>query len=110
MDCEINVDTSLKFCQCIQIVVQKAGAMAQNLRKSTVNCDASFLVPPYVTHVHPIVECCSAAWGLGYITNLNLLQSAETLDQERERYGASKLFPETEGFGLIHCLWSTATS
>lgn len=77
MDLGVNVDSTLKFHQHIHNIVQKAGGMAQNLLKSTVNRDASFLIPLYVTHIRPILEYCSAVWNLGYITDLNLIESVQ---------------------------------
>ena len=77
MDLGVLVDSTLKFHQHIHNIVQKAGGVAQNLLKSTVNRDASFLIPLYVAHIRPILEYCSSVWNLGYITDINLLESVQ---------------------------------
>ena len=77
MDLGVNIDSTLKFHQHIHNVVQKASGMTQNLLKSTVNQDASFLIPLYVMHIQPILEYCSSVWNLGYIADINLLESVQ---------------------------------
>ena len=77
MDLGVNIDSTLKFHQHIRNVVQKTGGMTQHLLKSTVNRDASFLIPLYVTHIKPILEYCSSVWNLGYIADINLFESVQ---------------------------------
>ena len=60
VDLEVHVDSTLKFHQHIHNIVQKAGGMAQNLLKLTVNRYASFLINLYVTHIQPIIKYYSA--------------------------------------------------
>ena len=50
MDLGILVDISLKFHQHVANIVHKASRVAENILKSTVNREASFLLPLFTTH------------------------------------------------------------
>lgn len=77
VDLGVTIDLSLKFHQHIANIVQKAGGVAQNLLKATVNREASFLLPLFIAHIRPLLEYCSSVWNLGYIGDLRLLESVQ---------------------------------
>ena len=70
-DLGILIQTSLKFHQHIFNIVHKAGGLSQSILKSTVNCDSSFILPLYISHIRPILEYSSSLW------NLRLLKSMQ---------------------------------
>ena len=58
-------------------MIHKAGGVAHNILRSTLNRDASFMIPLYVTHIRPLLDYASAVWNLGYIGDLKLLESVQ---------------------------------
>ena len=77
VDLGILVDSSLKFHQHIANVVQKAGGMSLNLLKCTVNRDASFMMPLFITHIRPLLEYASSVWNTGYVEDMRSLESVQ---------------------------------
>lgn len=76
-DLGVLIDTSLKFHQHIANIVHKAGGLSCSILKATVNRDASFMVPLYISHIRPILEYASSVWNTGYIADLQLLESVQ---------------------------------
>ena len=76
-DLGVLVDTSLKFHQHITNTVNKAGGLATSILRSTVNREASFMIPLYVSHIRPILEYASSLWNTGYSMDLHLLESVQ---------------------------------
>lgn len=56
IDLGITVDCTLKFHQHIANIVNKAEGVMQNILKLTINRDASFMVPLFITHVCTLME------------------------------------------------------
>ena len=77
VDLGVTVDTSLRFHQHIAVTVRKAGGLATNLLRSTLNREVSFMVTLFITHVRPILDYCSCLWNTGYIGDLDRLESVQ---------------------------------
>ena len=61
------IDSGLKFHSHINDVIDKAGAMVNNLLRSTVCRSVDFMLTLYVSHVRPIIEYGSCVWNVGYL-------------------------------------------
>ena len=77
VDLGVTVDNKLKFHQHISNVTHKAGGVAHNILRSTLNRDASFMLPLFITHIRPLLEYASSVWNLGYIGDLRQLESVQ---------------------------------
>ena len=52
------------------IVKGKAGGVAVSVLRSTVNRDASFMIPIFTTNVRPLLEYASTVGSVGYSVNV----------------------------------------
>ena len=77
MDLGVMIDPSLKFHQHIASVACKAGGLATNLLRATLNREASFMVTLYVTHVRPLIDYCSCLWNTEYDGDLRRLEAVQ---------------------------------
>ena len=76
-DLGITVDRSLKFHGHVDILVNKASALANQLLRSTVNRSEEFMVTLFVSHIRPLLDYCSTVWNLGYIGDIKKLESVQ---------------------------------
>ena len=78
-DLGITVDDCLKFHEHACNVTRKAGALAQNLLKSTVCRSSDFMVEIFKSHIRPLLEYASPVWNTGYHQDLRRLESVQRL-------------------------------
>lgn len=76
-DLGVLVDCSLKFHTHVSEVVRKASGLSNQLLRATVCRSSEFMVTLFLSHVRPIVDYCSTVWNLGYIGDLNSLESIQ---------------------------------
>jgi hypothetical protein len=76
-DLGVLVDVGLKFHGHIREVVRRASGLCSDLLRSTVNRSPDFMVTLFVSHVRPILDYCSCVWNLGYVQDVNLLESVQ---------------------------------
>ena len=77
VDLGIMVDLSLRFHQHIYNITNKAGGLATNLLKSTVNRSPRFMKTLYISHIRPLLDYASCVWFSGYVEDLKLLESVQ---------------------------------
>ena len=77
VDLGVTVDSSLKFHDHIATVASKAGGLATNLLRSTLNREPSFMVSLFISHVRPIIDYCSCVWNTGYAADIRRLESVQ---------------------------------
>ena len=78
-DLGIIVDAALKFHEHARSTAQKAGAVAQNLLKSTVCRTPEFMMHLLRVHIRPIIEYASVVWNTGYVQDRKKLESVQRL-------------------------------
>ena len=66
-DLGVTIDSGLKFHAHVNAVIGKAGAMINNLLRSTVCRSVEFMLTLYVSHIRPIIEYGSCVWNVGYL-------------------------------------------
>ena len=66
-DLGITIDSGLKFHAHINDVIGKAGAMINNLMRSTVCRSVELMLTLYVSHIRPLIEYGSCVWIVGYL-------------------------------------------
>ena len=66
-DLGITIDSGLKFHVHINAVKGKAGAMNNNLLRSTVCRSVEFTITLYDSHIRPLIGYGSCVWNVGYI-------------------------------------------
>ena len=76
-DLGVTVDSTLKFHKHINVTINKASALSNQLLRCTVNRNASFMVPLYISHIRPLIEYCSSVWNLGYLGDVRRLESVQ---------------------------------
>lgn len=76
-DLGVTVDRKLKFHQHISSSVAKAGGIATNFLKSTVNRSANFMSTLFISDVRPILDFASPIWNLGFLGQNKLLESVQ---------------------------------
>jgi hypothetical protein len=76
-DLGVHVDVSLRFHEHVRGVVRRAAGLCSDLLRSTVNRSPDFMIALFVTHVRPILDYCSCVWNLGYVQDMNLLESVQ---------------------------------
>lgn len=59
-----------------------AADIANNLSRSTVHSDTSFMLPLLITHICHIADFSFCVWNTGYIFDVSVGVRAEILDQE----------------------------
>ena len=77
VDLGVTIDSSLKFHDHIANTVRKAGGLATNLLRSTLNREANFMTTLFVSHIRPIIDYCSCLWNTGYSGDLHMLESIQ---------------------------------
>ena len=77
VDLGVLIDSSLRFHEHIARTVCKAGGLATNLLRSTLNRESSFMITLYTTHIRPILDYCSCLWNSGYVGDLHRLESVQ---------------------------------
>ena len=77
VDLGVTIDSTLRFHDHIATVVRKAGGLATNLLRSTLNREASFMITLFVSHVRPVIDYCSCLWHTGYTGDLHRLESVQ---------------------------------
>ena len=65
-DLGITIDSGLKLHAHINAVIGKAGAVINNLLRSTVCRSEEIKLTLYVSHIRPIKEYGSCVWNVGY--------------------------------------------
>ena len=65
-DLGITIDSGLKFHAYINAVIDKAGAMINDLLRSTVCRSVEFMLTLYISRIIPIIEYGSCVWNVGY--------------------------------------------
>ena len=70
------MDCSLKFHLHIRSIANKAGGVANNLLKSTINRD-SYMLTLHCTHIRPIIESSCVIWNTGYLGDIQLLEGVQ---------------------------------
>lgn len=58
-DLGVSTVTFLKFHHHIQLTAKNSAGIANNFLRSTVNQDASFMLPLFRTHIYPITDFSS---------------------------------------------------
>lgn len=76
-DLGVTVDKTLRFHSHIYNVVCKAGGLATNLLRSTVNRDSDFMKNLFISHIRPHLEYASLLWNTQYIEDLKLLEAVQ---------------------------------
>ena len=76
-DLGVTVDKTLKFHIHINLVVNKAWGLDNQLLRCTVNRSPGFMVSLFVSHIRPIMDYCSTVWNLGYAGDLKRLESVQ---------------------------------
>ena len=76
-DLGVLVSSSLKFHSHVDNVVRKASGLANNLLRSTVCREQSFMVSLFVSHIRPIMDYCSVLWNLGYLGDVRKMESVQ---------------------------------
>ena len=71
------IDIYLKFHGHAHNVAQKAGGLALNLCHSTVCSSPDFMVTLFTLHVHPIIDYCSSVWNVGYIQDIQIIETIQ---------------------------------
>ena len=71
------MDNQLRFHDHVWDMVRKAAGLASNLLRSIVNQNSEFMVTLFITHVRPILDYCSCFLNVGYLGDLNLLESVQ---------------------------------
>ena len=66
-DLGITIESILKIHAHFDAVIGEAGAMVNNLLRSTVCRSMEFMLTLYVSHICPIIEYGSFAWNVGYL-------------------------------------------
>jgi len=69
------VDVDLKFHGHVREVVRQTSGLCSDLLRSTVNRSPDFMVTLFVSYVRLILYYCSCVWNLGYVQDVNLLES-----------------------------------
>ena len=62
----IVIDSGLNFHAHINVVIGKAGALINNLLRSTICRSFEFMLTLYVSHIRPTIEYGSCVWNVGY--------------------------------------------
>ena len=78
-DLGIIVDKDLKFHEHARATARKAGAIAQNLLKSTVCRSPDFMLHLLKVHIRPVLEYASVVWNSGYMLDKKKLESVQRL-------------------------------
>ena len=73
----VTIETSLKFHAHIRESVNKAGGVASGLLKATVCRSPEFMATVLISDIRPVLDFCSPLWNLGYLGDLNLIESVQ---------------------------------
>ena len=76
-DLGVEVDEGLKFHVHVDAVVRKAGGLIGNLLRSTKCRNQGFMTALFVSHIRPVIEYCSSVWNVGYLGDMNRLESLQ---------------------------------
>lgn len=66
-DLGVIVDRGLKFHNHVSKMVYKAAGLANSLLRSTPITDPEFIVTLFVTHMRPLLDCCSCVLNVDYL-------------------------------------------
>lgn len=76
-DLGVTVDRKLKFDHHTRSIAAKAGGVATNLLKSTINRSPNFMSSLLISDVRPILDFASPVWNLGFLGQTKLLESVQ---------------------------------
>ena len=88
------MDSSLRFLAHIDAIVGKASGLAYQILRGTVCREVDFMVTLFISHIRPILDTASSVWGVGYVTDMILLEGVqkrwtkEIKGMSRRSYGA----------------------
>ena len=66
-DLGIMIDCELKFHSHINVVIGKAGAIINNLHRSTLCHSVELMLTLYASHIRPTIEYGNCVWSVGYL-------------------------------------------
>ena len=76
-DLGIEIDCTLNFHKHIAAVANRASGLCSTLLRGTLCRSQFFMREIFISHVRPLLEFCSPLWNLGYIGDLELLESIQ---------------------------------
>ena len=71
------VNSGFNFHRHVDYIVGRAGTMMNNLSRSTVCRSTGFMVTSWVTYIHPLIEYSSCSWNVGYLLDVQRLESVQ---------------------------------
>ena len=76
-DLGVTVDSELRFHNQIAQTQAKAFGMSNNILRGTICRSPEFMKVIFISHVRPLLDCCSPVWNTDYILDIKSLESVQ---------------------------------